>query len=281
MIHPIYPCLWFDHEAKEASEFYASLFPGSEIKMENKLVVLSQLADMKLMALNGGPLFSKNPSVSFFVTSESKDEIDFLWEKLTDGGKELMKLDRYPWSEYYGWCSDRYGTAWQLYHGKMNDVNQKIVPLLFFTQEHFGQAEEAIRYYTSLFPDSNMEGIMHYDESDPQSVGTVQHAQFRLTNQVFMAMDGPGSHDYTFNEAVSFVVNCDTQEEIDLYWNELTSRGGEESMCGWLKDRYGIWWQIVPSQLGEWMSDPVRGPKVMNAFMKMKKFDLATLMSIE
>lgn len=188
---------------------------------------MSQLPDLKLMALNGGPMFTKNPSISLFVTCEAREEIDILWKQLMEGGNELMKLDTYPWSDYYGWCRDRYGMTWQLYLGKMKDVNQKIVPSLLFTKTKFGKAEEAVRYYTSLFPDSKIEGILHADDH-------VQHAQFRLNNQVFMAMDGPGEHDYEFNEGISLVVNCDTQEEIDFYWNELTSMGGEESMCGWL-----------------------------------------------
>lgn len=280
MIHPIYPCLWFDHQAKEASEYYCSLFPDSHIQTANPIAVLSQMADIQFMALNGGPLFKMNPAISFFVTCEDKPEIDQLWHKISEGGQVLMNLDPYPWSEYYGWCSDRYGMSWQLYLGKMEQVNQKIVPSLLFTNENFRKAEEAIRYYITLFPDSIIEGILHYDDSNPQTAGAVQHAQFRLMNQVFMAMDGPGEHAFTFNEGVSFVVNCDTQEEIDFLWKELTANGGEESMCGWLKDRFGVSWQIVPSQLGVWMADPIRGPKVMEAFLKMKKFDIETLQNI-
>jgi predicted 3-demethylubiquinone-9 3-methyltransferase (glyoxalase superfamily) len=91
-------------------------------------------------------------------------------------------------------------------------------------------------------------------------------------------MDGPGAHAYTFNEAVSLVVNCDTQDEIDDYWNKLTN-GGQESQCGWLKDRFGVSWQIVPAILGKLMNDPERAPRVMQALMKMKKFDIDTLLN--
>ena len=93
-----------------------------------------------------------------------------------------------------------------------------------------------------------------------------------------IAMDGPGEHGYTFNEAVSLVVNCETQEEIDFFWNKLTADGGQESMCGWLKDRFGVSWQIIPEILGNLMADPERSPRVVKAFLQMKKFDIEKLM---
>ena len=241
------------------------------------MVVNFELNGQKFMGLNGGPQFAFNPSISMFVISESDSEIDDLWKQLLEGGSVMMPLDKYDWSEKFGYLKDRFGLAWQIMKGKLSDVNQKITPTFLFTNEQYGRAESAVKFYTSVFPKSEINGILLYEDGDEQPKGKVKHAQFALNGQVFMAMDGSGSHDFAFNEALSFVVTCDTQEEIDTYWNKL-SEGGSESMCGWLKDRFGVSWQIVPSVLGKLMSDPAKSPRVMQAFLKMKKFDIEKLM---
>jgi predicted 3-demethylubiquinone-9 3-methyltransferase (glyoxalase superfamily) len=158
----------------------------------------------------------------------------------------------------------------------MKDVGQKFSPCLLFTNEQAGKAEQAIQFYTSVFDDSSVNGILKYTANDPDVEGTVKHAQFKLGNEVFMAMDSSLAHAFSFNEAVSFVVNCKTQEEIDYYWDKL-SAVPEAEQCGWLKDQFGVSWQIVPSILGELMSDPSRSEKVVKAFMQMKKFDIEKL----
>jgi|SRR6187549_3247929 len=139
-------------------------------------------------------------------------------------------------------------------------MTHPIYPCLWFD----GQAKEAADYYCSIFKKSRITA------ENPMVV------MFELNDSTFMALNG-GPH-FTFNEATSFVVNCDTQEEIDYYWNKLTE-GGEESMCGWLKDKYGLSWQIVPSILGKLVSDPEKGQRVVQAFLKMKKFDIQTLLN--
>jgi predicted 3-demethylubiquinone-9 3-methyltransferase (glyoxalase superfamily) len=146
-----------------------------------------------------------------------------------------------------------------------------------FTRNYAGKAEQAIQYYTSMFKDSSVIGILRYSATDPDVEGTVKHAQFTLGKQVFMAMDSSLSHAFNFNEAISLVVDCDTQEEIDYYWDKL-SAVPEAEQCGWLKDKFGISWQIVPTILGKLMSDPTRSERVVNAFLKMKKFDIAKLL---
>jgi predicted 3-demethylubiquinone-9 3-methyltransferase (glyoxalase superfamily) len=191
-----------------------------------------------------------------------------------------MDLNAYPWSERYGWCGDRFGVTWQIYKGKMSDVNQKVVPLFLFANEQYGRAEEAIEFYLKLFPNSRSEGILHYGEEEEQTKGKVMHSQFRLNNKVFMAMDGPGTHDFQFNEGLSFVISCENQEEIDYYWNGLIADGGAESMCGWCKDRFGVSWQVIPAVLPKLMSNPEKRDAVMQAFLKMKKFDLNALLAI-
>lgn len=277
MKKPIYPCLWFDGKAKEAADFYCSVFSDSKILETNPIVTTFSASGQQFMCLNGGPIHSINPSISFFVVCETEAEVEASWAKLTEGGSVLMLLAAYPWSEKYGWVQDKFGVNWQLSFGKFEDVGQKFTPTLMFTQKDNGKAEEAIRFYTSLFQNSNIRGILYFDANDHGVPGTVKHAQFSLNNTVFMAMDGGLGHTFSFSEGISLVMECENQEEIDYFWNHLT-QNGTESMCGWLKDQYGVSWQIVPEILGDLMRDPEKGPRVMQAFLKMKKFDIQTLL---
>jgi predicted 3-demethylubiquinone-9 3-methyltransferase (glyoxalase superfamily) len=238
------------------------------------------LDGQKFNALNGGPQFKFNPSVSFYVTCETETETDAVWQKLSEGGMALMPLERYDWSEKYGWVQDRFGLSWQISLGKLEDTgHQKFTPSLLFTGMQRGRAAEAVRFYTSLFDSSSITGIMHYGAGEPGPEGTVKHAQFSLCGQTFMAMDHPMEEPFTFNEAISFVVNCNTQNEVDFFWEKLTADGGEESMCGWLKDKFGVSWQIVPEALPRLLSDP--NPAVaqtaMAAMMQMRKIVIADL----
>lgn len=276
----IHPCLWFNGNAKEAAEFYCSLFPGSGITFDTPMVVNFNLHGQKFMGLNGGPMFRFNPSISLFVTSESNEEIEALYAKLMNGGMAMMPLDKYDWSEYYAFVQDKYGLAWQLYKGSYSSVNQKITPCFLFTDSHFGKAEAAVNYYTNLFPASAVSGILKYQENEGAEVaGKVKHSQFIVDEKVFMAMDGAGNHGFAFNEAISFVVECKDQAEIDYYWNTMTSNGGAESMCGWLKDPFGVSWQIIPANIGQLMTDPANGPAAMQSLMQMKKIVISELIA--
>jgi len=277
MKNPIYPCLWFDGKAKEAAAFYCSVFNNSHITAETPIVVTFESSGQKFMCLNGGSQFKMNPSLSFFVVCESEEEITNAWTILTEEGSVLMALDKYDWSEKYGWVQDKFGVNWQLSYGKLTDVNQKFTPTLMFTEKVHGKAEEAIAFYTSVFKNADVVSFLRYTEDDHDVAGTIKHAQFRLNNNLFMAMDSSLAKGFTFNESISFVVECENQEEIDYYWNKLT-QGGEESMCGWLKDQYGISWQIIPDILSELMRDSEKAPRVVEAFMKMKKMDIETLL---
>jgi predicted 3-demethylubiquinone-9 3-methyltransferase (glyoxalase superfamily) len=276
MANTIYPCLWFNGNAKEAATFYCSVFNNSQITADTPFVVTFESAGQKFMCLNGGPQFTFNPSISFFVLLETEGELDEAWQKLSEGGSVLMPLGNYDWSRKYGWVQDRFGVNWQLSFGKMQDVGQQFTPTLMFTGEQHGNADKAVQFYTSVFDNSSIVGILRYGKDDEDVEGTIKHAQFILDGTVFMAMDSSLSHEFSFNEAISFVVNCNTQEEIDYYWNTL-SEGGSEGQCGWLKDRFGVSWQVVPAMLGELMNTPGKSERVLQAFMKMKKFDIATL----
>jgi predicted 3-demethylubiquinone-9 3-methyltransferase (glyoxalase superfamily) len=279
MNNNIHPCLWFDGNAKAAADLYCSLFPGSKITADTPMVVNFELAEQKFMGLNGGPMFKPNASISFTVICETDEETNELWKQLSADGMVMMPLNKYDWSERYGFVQDRFGVCWQIMKGKYSDVNQKITPTLLFVGNSFGKAENAVNFYTEVFPQSSIDGILLYTKEEGEAAGTVKHSQFILDKKVFMAMDGAGNHPFAFNEAISFVVDCETQEEIDFYWNKLTADGGQESQCGWLKDKFGVSWQIVPTVLGKLMTDPERSQRVMQAFMKMKKFDIATLMN--
>jgi len=239
-------------------------------------VVTFESAGQKFMLLNGGPHFKLNPSISFFVVFEAIEEVDKTWEKLLNGGSVLMPLDKYEWSEKYGWVQDKFGVNWQLSAGKLEDVGQKFTPSLLFTNAMAGKAEQAVQFYTSVFANSSVRGILKYTADDQDIEGNVKHAQFSLGNQVFMAMDSSWPHEFSFNEAISLVVECETQQEIDYYWGKL-SAVPEAEQCGWLKDQFGVSWQIVPVILGELMSDLSRSERVINAFMQMKKFDIEKL----
>jgi predicted 3-demethylubiquinone-9 3-methyltransferase (glyoxalase superfamily) len=278
MNNNIHPCLWFDGNAKAAAEFYCSLIKNSKITTDTPMVVMFELNGKKFMGLNGGPMFKINPSISLFVLCESINDTNELWNKLMDGGKILMPIDKYPWSERYGWLQDKFGLTWQVSVVYREHEALKITPSMLFTGNQFGKAEEAIKFYTSVFEQSSIDPLILYPEGDANA-GKVMFSEFTLNQYPLIAMDGPGAHEYTFNEGVSLVVNCETQEEIDFFWNKLTANGGQESMCGWLKDKFGVSWQIVPSIIGQLMSDPEKAPRVMQAVMKMKKLDIETMVN--
>ncbi len=137
------------------------------------------------------------------------------------------------------------------------------------------QAEEAAKFYISVFKNGKSIGTTRYTADGPGVEGTVMTAAFELNGQKFIALNG-GPH-FKFTAAVSFVINCETQEEIDYYWEKLTADGGEDGQCGWLTDKYGLSWQLVPVQIVEWAKDAARFPRVMKAVLQMKKIDLRTL----
>jgi predicted 3-demethylubiquinone-9 3-methyltransferase (glyoxalase superfamily) len=278
MENKIFPCLWFNGTGKAAAEFYCRAFTNARVISRQPIVTIFELNSQRFMALDGGPQYTANPSISFFVLYEDEAAMVREWELLAKGGQVMMPLDKYPWSEQYGWVQDSFGISWQLYLGKMEQVGQIYTPLLMFTGPQAGKAEEAMHFYLSIFPDSKPGGIARYEKGEGDVAGLVKHSQFHLSGQLFMAMDSSINHGFTFSEGISLVVECENQEEIDYYWNKL-AEGGEESMCGWLKDRYGVSWQIVPKVLGQLMNDPERAQRVTQAFLKMKKFEIARLLN--
>ena len=283
----IKPCLWFNDEAEPAVAFYASIFEHSRIKGITRygeagarasgrqkgsvMIVEFELADREFMALNGGPHFKFTPALSFFMACETEQEIDSLWAKLSEGGTARMRLDKYPFAAKYGWCEDRYGVSWQM---MLSSRKQKISPALLFVKEQAGKAEEAMKFYAALFDDSKIEGIARDEKT-----GVILHARFSLAGQDFVAMESPIDHPFTFTPAVSFVVKCEEQQELDKVWNTLSAYK-EAEQCGWLKDKFGISWQIVPAMMSKMMLelDSRKSERVMQAVLKMKKLDIQALM---
>lgn len=293
--HNIVPHLWYDKEAMEAAEFYTSIFPDSKIMNETTLhdtpsgdagLVSFELWGQKFMAISAGPYFKFNPSVSFMVNfdpsqgQDASEKINEVWNKLSEGGTVLMPLDKYPFSEKFGWIQDKYGLSWQLIlTNPEGEERPRILPSLLFVDDQCGRAEEAINFYLSLFKNSEQGLIARYPQGmEPDKEGTIMFSDFMLENQWFAAMDSALEHNFSFNEAFSFMVYCNTQEEIDYYWEKL-SAVPEAEKCGWLKDKYGVSWQIVPREMDEMMtnSTPEQIARVNNAILKMKKLDLAEL----
>ncbi len=287
-MHEIVSHLWFDREAAEAARLYAEVFPDSRITSESHLdgtpsgevdLLSFEIAGSRFQAISAGPYFKFTPALSFLVACDSPEEVDRYWALLREGGSELMPLGAYPFSGHYAWIMDRFGLSWQLM--AMGDMKapQKITPTMMFTGSNCGRAEEAIRHYVSIFEDSSVGTIDRYGPGmAPNGPELVKHAGFALGGRAFAAMDSALDHGFTFNEAVSFMVFCDSQVEIDRYWEAL-SADPEAERCGWLKDKFGFSWQIVPTALGRLMgsADEPTKARLTKSFLAMKKFDIAEL----
>ncbi len=284
----IVPSLWFDCEAKSAAEFYSRLFQRSEIWRKARLrntpsgsvdVLDACLAGQDFVLMNGGPLFEFNPSVSFLIRTRTPKEAGAIWKRLSKGGRPRMALGPYPFSDMYGWTRDRFGLDWQVMSTGGAPFRQKIIPTILFAGAVSGKAEEAVRFYTSVFKGSKIGKFTRYKKSDaPDRVGTVSHVGFSLSGQEFAAMDSARVPEASFSEAISFVIQCRNQQEIDYYWDKLSARP-EAEQCGWLKDRYGLSWQVTPAILGKMLSQGSRAQvdRVTRAFLPMKKIDIAAL----
>ncbi len=291
----ITPHLWFDTQAKEAAEFYAAVFPDSSVTSVTTLrdtpsgdcdIVAFRVWGQDFMAISAGPLFRINPAISFIVNfdpsrdDDAADLLDQVWAQLADNGAVLMPLDAYPFSKRYGWVQDRYGVSWQLMlTDPAGDPRPAIVPALMFVGDVSGNAEEATNFYLNLFGDAERGQLVRYPEGlAPEVPGTVMFSDIRLGDTWIAAMDSAREHDFGFNEAVSLIVRCADQAEIDRYWHTL-SAVPEAEQCGWLKDRYGLSWQITPAEMDDMLSNgtPEQIARVTQAFLPMKKFDLAAL----
>lgn len=287
----IIPHLWFDNAAVEAAKFYTSIFPNSKVNHQTVIkntpsgdcdIVAFKLSGYEFMSISAGPLFKFNPSISFMLNFDpSKDEnasknLQALWEKLSAGGKVLMPLDAYPFSKKYGWMQDKYGISWQLIlTNPEGEERPFIIPSLLFVGDVCGKAEAAIKFYSSVFSHAKQGIVARYPKGmAPDEEGSIMFTDFMLENQWFAAMDSAQEHQFGFNEAISLMVNCKNQHEIDYFWEKL-SAVPESEQCGWLKDKFGVSWQIVPENMGELLA---KNPdKTTPAMLNMKKIIIKDL----
>jgi predicted 3-demethylubiquinone-9 3-methyltransferase (glyoxalase superfamily) len=284
----ITPHLWFDKEAKPAAGLYTSIFKDSHIKNTVALhntpsgtvdLLTIALLGQEFKLINAGPLFKFTPAISFLVACDTKDEVNRLWAGLSKGGSTLVELGEYPFSERYGWTQDRYGLSWQVMFMGDRAIGQRIIPTVMFVGEQCGKAEDAINFYTSVFHDTKIDHVLRYGKDEkPDKEGTIKHAGIVVAGQGFALMDSARAHGFTFNEAISFIVHCNTQEEIDYFWSKL-SADPKAGQCGWLKDKFGLSWQIVPTIMDQMLRDKnqEKVARVTQTFLKMRKFDIAKL----
>jgi predicted 3-demethylubiquinone-9 3-methyltransferase (glyoxalase superfamily) len=289
---PIAPCIWLDDQGEQAAAFYTKTFPRGRILAKSLypetsdnpsrrprgsvLTVEFEIAGRRFTALNGGPIFKANPSISFFVNVGTPAEADRLYAALIEGGNALMPIGTYPWSERYGWVQDRFGVSWQVMTTPAGDT-ASIAPCLMFSGPSRGRAEEAMKAYVEIFPRSRIEATERYAAGEGPE-GTVKHGRFVLDGQTMVVMDSHVSNDVTFNEGLSLQVSCADQREVDRYWDAL-GKGGSHGACGWLKDRFGVSWQVVPKSISTWLTTPDRAARdrAFQAMMAMKKPDVAAL----
>ncbi len=284
----IFPYLWFDSNAEEAVTFYTSIFKNSSVgdmlkydevsavpsgmPVGSILTIAFTLEGQPFAALNGGPIFKFTPATSFFVSCKDAAEVESYWNKLIEGGSVLMELQKYPFSEKYGWLQDKYGVSWQIGVG---EAKQKIRPSLLFVKEMSGKAEEAMDFYVSMFPNSSVGTKSRYGKEMPQSEGKLNYGEMVLNGYHMVVMDSDMDHKFGFSQAISFDVSCDTQEEIDHFYDGL-SEGGEKQPCGWVIDKFGVAWQVEPVVLYSMLmdKDPVKAKRAMTQMLKMQKLDI-------
>lgn len=299
----IIPNLWFDTNAEEAVAFYTSIFKGGKthavthygeaghevhgMDAGSVLTIDFEIEGFKIIALNGGPHFKFTPALSFMVNfdpsrdPDARERIDDVWERLADGGEALMPIGEYPFSKRYGWIQDKFGVSWQLIlTNPEGEERPVIIPSMLFVGEVAGKAEEAINFYTSIFKDTKVGTIVRREAGDEyEKAGSLLFGDCMLEGQWFSLMDSAHpAHSFGFNEALSLMVLCKNQAEIDYYWDKL-SAVREAEQCGWLKDQFGVSWQVAPEGMEKLLNDPDRAKadRVMSAMMQMKKIDIAAL----
>jgi predicted 3-demethylubiquinone-9 3-methyltransferase (glyoxalase superfamily) len=291
----IIPHLWFDTEANEAAEFYVKAFgDGSKLTHSSVIrntpsgdcdVVAFDLRGYSFMGISAGPAFKINPSISFMlnfdpsIDPKAREHLDALWKTFSDGGEALMPLDKYPFSEHYGWIKDKYGVTWQLIlTDPKGEPRPFIIPSLMFTGDMTGKADEAIDFYVSTFHDAKRGMTAPYPPgAAPEPAAKIMFAEFMLEGQWFTAMDSGHMHKFGFNEGVSLLVQCGDQTELDAYADKL-SADPEAEQCGWMKDKYGVSWQVSSEDMLTMLSGgQEKVDRLMEVFQKMKRVDLAAL----
>ncbi|HMR49642.1 MAG TPA: VOC family protein [Arachnia sp.] len=303
----IVPNIWSTRNAEEMGEFYAASLPDTTSEVESRypdeglldfqrefagqpLTVTVVVAGTKLTLVNGGDEFRPTPAISFMLNFDpllfgggasdadaaTREALDATWAALADGGEVRMELGEYPFARRYGWVEDRYGVNWQLMlTDPAGEPRPFVVPALMFGGPAQDKAAEASDFYVALF--SSVPGgaavgsrFPYMAPTGPASAEALAFGEFRVGDQWFMASDFGADHAFAFTEGVSLEVQCEDQAEIDRLWSAL-SAVPEAEQCGWLKDRYGVSWQIVPENMAELMSRP----HAFARMLEMKKLVIA------
>jgi len=290
----ISPHLWFDKDqALVAANFYVDVFPNTKITYSSTLkntpggdcnIVSFDMDGFNFLAMDAGPaMFKITPAISFIVNFKAQDVelLNKAWAKLIEGGNIRMPLEEYFFCKRFGWVEDRFGVSWQLFLlGEDVEKRSFVIPSLMFVGDVCGKAEEASNFYMSVFSNSKegMKARYGKDAKAPEKEENLMYSDFMIANQWFAANDSAHPHDFTFTEAVSLVVDCDDQAELDHYWEKL-SFVPQAEQCGWLRDKYGVAWQIEPKIMHKMLkdNDQTKVARVTEAFLKMKKFDIQTL----
>ncbi|WP_298041259.1 VOC family protein [uncultured Microbacterium sp.] len=298
MSQKIVPNIWCTRNADEAGEFYADALPRTTAETSARypmelpdwqaefagrtLTVDVSIDGFQITLINAGDEFSPNPSMSFMLNfdplmfdgsaDDARAALDETWARLAEGGRIIMALDAYPFSPHYGWVEDRFGVSWQLLlTNPEGEPRPFVIPQLMFCGPVQNRSREAASFYSGVLPGSGVGFIAeHRVQTGPAEPGTVMFGEFRLAGQWFSMMDSAIALDYTFTPGISLEVRCADQAEIDEYWDAL-SAVPEAEQCGWLTDRYGLSWQIVPETMGALMERPGAYEKMM----EMKKLVIA------
>ena len=300
MTQRITPNIWCDHSAEEAGAFYASVFDRTTSRVVARypddglpefqhsfaglpLTVDVSIDGYRITLINAGSEFAPNPATSFLVSVDPRrfdDDaaarawINRTWTRLGEDGLVLMDIGDYLFSGLYGWVEDRYGVSWQL---KLMDRDAEpaplITPMLVFGGSVRNRSQEAIALYGELMPPAGMTRQVEYPVSEsPYGDEPIVYSEFLLAGQRFSVLDSPVDRDFTFTPGFSLQVDCDGQEELDRIWNAL-SAVPEAEQCGWLVDRFGVSWQVVPANLGELM----QRPNAYEHLMRMGRIVIAEL----
>lgn len=254
-------CLWFNGQARAAADLYCSAFPDTRVTSQSPIVTGISIGGHSITLLDGGPMYKPNPSISLQYHCEDAKTFDKIWNTLHSGGS-IIADRRIEGHTRFGWITDKYGISWQLNLEEGTQPRQRITSCLVFSGAQQGKAAEAVKHYNSVFKNAVKPSLPSAD----------MHV-ITLLGQELALMDYPGKKGWEFSEGVSLTIHCNTQDEIDYYWTRLTE-GGEESMCGWLKDRFGVSWQVIPVALSAIMNDPAKAQKAAKAFMAMRKLNI-------
>lgn len=273
-------CLWFNGHLAEAADFYLEIFEDS--KKENEtyfitdehgkigdlLTITLELAGCEFLLLNGGDTFTPTPAISFVVNCENEEQLNRVWEQLNAGGETLMPLTDYPELGKFGWTNDRFGFSWQV---RLGESLQTIVPCIMFANENYGMAQAAMDEWINAFEGKQNFVIRGKDDR-------LRAAGFQLRGHDLIIMDSPEKHDFDFTMGNSFYFYLKDQADIDQVWEAITA-DGKEWPCGWMEDRYGVYWQTVNKELLQMTTDPdtKKAQRATQEMYKMKKIDLAQI----